>query len=206
MRMKKVLVWVATATLVILLARTIAYALQPGFTARLLEQQAGGPAFPALVLVTLTLGAAFAVGVCSLAALGVRERVLLERRILVAPLPQIRADRVLAQAFVLAVLTSLAGGLFDAYLHWRAGVGWHGLHCLVGPVHRNLIPIESALSLVAAAVLEAARHECSKDTIKALDWISHLPSDEQGVAQWPSFFSEISASFRTSSNSLFCSS
>ena len=107
---------------------------------------------------TLTLGAAFAVGVCSLAALGVRERVLLERRILVAPLPQIRPDRVLAHAFVLAVLTSLAGGLFEAYLHWRAGLGWHGLHCLVGPVHRNLIPIESALSLVAAAVLEAARH------------------------------------------------
>jgi hypothetical protein len=153
----KVLVWVVTATLVILVARTIAYALQPGSAARLF-QQAGGPVFPALVLVTLALGAASAVVVCWLAALGVRERALLERRILRAPLPRVRADRVLACAFVLAVLTSLAGGLLEAYVHWRAGLGWHGLHCLFGPVHRNLIPIDSALSLVAAAVLEAARH------------------------------------------------
>src|SRR5207247_7549956 len=57
----KVLVSVVTATLVILFARTIAYASQPGSEARLFQQQAGGPAFPTLVLVTLAIGAASAV-------------------------------------------------------------------------------------------------------------------------------------------------
>ncbi|KAH8921028.1 hypothetical protein BT69DRAFT_366012 [Atractiella rhizophila] len=32
--------------------------------------------------------------------------------------------------------------------------------------------------------LEAARHECSKDTIKALDWISLLPSDYNAWRYW----------------------
>jgi hypothetical protein len=58
----------------------------------------------------------------------------------------------------LAVVTSVSGGLLEAYLHWRAGLGWHGLHCLVGPVHRNLLPFEAALSLCAAALVAAAQH------------------------------------------------
>ncbi len=152
------LVWAVTAPLVILLARTIAYGLQPGLAARLLQQRAGGPAFPTLVLVTLALASGFAIVVCWLVALGVRERALLERRVLAAPRPRIRAVRVLGLALVLATFTSLAGGLLEAYVHWRAGIGWHGLRCMFGPVHRDLIPIESALSLVAAAVVEAARH------------------------------------------------
>jgi hypothetical protein len=63
-----------------------------------------------------------------------------------------------AAAAVLALLTSLAGGLLEAYLHWRAGLGWHGLHCIFGPVHRELWPIASALSVVAAALVSAAEH------------------------------------------------
>jgi hypothetical protein len=59
-----------------LLARTLAYSMQPSPAANVLEQRAGGPAFPTLVLATLALGAALAV--CWLAALGVRERALLE--------------------------------------------------------------------------------------------------------------------------------
>jgi hypothetical protein len=58
----------------------------------------------------------------------------------------------------LTIVTCTVGGLFEAYLHWRAGLGWHGLHCLVGPVHRDLIPFETALSFVAAAVIARARH------------------------------------------------
>jgi hypothetical protein len=53
-------------------------------------------------------------------------------------------------------VTSIGGGLFEAYIHWRAGLGWHGLDCIVGPVHRDLLPIETSLSLVAAAALAAA--------------------------------------------------
>jgi hypothetical protein len=157
-RTRTLLVWSASATLVILLARTVAYALRPNPAARVLEQRAGGPAFPTVVLATLALGAALAVVVCWLAALGVRERALLERRTLATPLPRIRVHRVLACALVLGTVTSLLGGLVEAYVHWRAGMGWHGLHCIFGPVHRDLIPIESALSLVAAAVVESARH------------------------------------------------
>jgi hypothetical protein len=144
--------------LIVLLARTIAYALQPSAAARSLGQGAGGPAFPILVLVALALASAIAIAVCRLAALAVDERALLETRTLAAPLPRLRVLHVVISAIALAVVTSLAGGLLEAYLHWRAGMGWHGLHCVFGPVHRNLIPIEAALSLVAAASAEAARH------------------------------------------------
>ena len=41
---------------------------------------------------------------------------------------------------------------------WRAGLGWHGLHCLVGPVHRDAIPLLAALSLVAVALFAAVEH------------------------------------------------
>ena len=48
--------------------------------------------------------------------------------------------------------------MFESYLHWRAGLGFHGLSCLVGPVHRNAIPLLAALALVAAALAEAVLH------------------------------------------------
>jgi hypothetical protein len=46
----------------------------------------------------------------------------------------------------------------ESYIHWRQGLGWHGLHCLTGPVHRNAIPVLGALSLVAAALVAAVEH------------------------------------------------
>jgi hypothetical protein len=48
--------------------------------------------------------------------------------------------------------------MFESYLHWRAGIGFHGLSCLVGPVHRNAIPLLVALALTAAALVEAGSH------------------------------------------------
>jgi hypothetical protein len=144
----------AAVTLVVLLARTLAYAAEPEPSARFLAQRAGGPALPVLALVSLSIGFVLAVTLCSLVALGVRERALLERR-QAAPFGVVRS---LALALALTVVTCVVGGLFEAYLHWRAGLGWHGLHCLVGPVHRDLIPLETSLSFVAAAVITAARH------------------------------------------------
>jgi hypothetical protein len=142
------------AALVVLLARTIAYATEPTPAARVLEQRAGGPALPLVVLVSLTLGASLAVAVCWLAAMAVRERAFLDRRT-----PEgFPVGRTLAIALVLASSTSLAGGLLEAYLHWRAGLGWHGLTCVFGPVHRDLVPLESGLSLVAAALISASQH------------------------------------------------
>jgi hypothetical protein len=87
----------------------------------------------------------------------VRERALLERR----QLPRFRVARTLASAVALAIATSVAGGLFEAYLHWRAGLGWHGADCLFGPVHRDLLPLECGLSAVAAAIIAAAEHVLS---------------------------------------------
>jgi hypothetical protein len=152
------LLWLGIASIVILVARWIAYALNPDLSARLLEQRAGGPGFPTVVLVSLTLGVSVAVAVCWLVALGVRERALLERRRLAVPVPPFRAGRAFALAVAVSVATSLAGGMLEAYLHWRAGLGWHGVHCLLGPVHRNLIPIEAACSVVAVALTVAGEH------------------------------------------------
>jgi hypothetical protein len=59
---------------------------------------------------------------------------------------------------VLAVVSSLSFALFESTLHWRAGLGWHGLSCLTGPVHRDALPILVALSLVAAAAFAAGEH------------------------------------------------
>ena len=137
--------WIVAGTLVVLLTRSIAYAIAPSSAARVLEHRAGGPALPVLTLVALALGGSLAVAICWLAAFGVRERALLD-------------PRTLASAIILAVITSVAGGLFEAYLHWRAGLGWHGVQCVFGPVHRDLLPIATALSFVAAALLAAAEH------------------------------------------------
>jgi hypothetical protein len=157
-RATKPLVLIGAAALVVLLARTIAYALSPSPAARLLEQRAGGPALPLVALVSLTLAVSVALVICWLAALAVRERALLERRVLAGPAPRFDVSRTLALAVGLSISTSIAGGLFEAYVHWRAGLGWHGLQCIVGPVHRDLLPIECGLSLVAAAILGAAEH------------------------------------------------
>jgi hypothetical protein len=91
-------------------------------------------------------------------SVAVRERALLERRALVAPVGSFRVGRAVSAALALAVVTSLVGGFFEAYLHWRAGLGWHGLRCVFGPLHRDLLPIETGLSFAAAALIAAAGH------------------------------------------------
>jgi hypothetical protein len=148
------LAWCATTAFVILLGRTVAYAVSPDPMATLLQQRAGGPALPLLTLISFVAGASAAVTIVFLAWLGVRERALLEER---RP-PRLYIGRALARAVVVWSAAAVAGGLLEAYVHWRAGLGWHGLHCVVGPVHRNLIPIDGALALVASAVFAAAEH------------------------------------------------
>jgi hypothetical protein len=154
----KVVTRILAAALVVFLARSIAYAITPSPAARVLEHRAGGPALPVLTLVAVALGASLAIAICWLAAVGVRERQLLERRALEEAGPRFSPVHTFALALILSVMTSISGGLLEAYLHWRAGLGWHGMHCVFGPVHRDLVPIATSLSFVAAALLAAAEH------------------------------------------------
>lgn len=151
---RRIPIGLVAVALVVLSARSLAYVAVPDPSARFLQQRAGGPAVPALALVALAICAVLAVTVCWLVAVGVRERALIARRE-AAPFPVARA---FLMAAALTATTCFVGGMLEAYLHWRAGLGWHGLHCLVGPVHRDLIPLETGLSFVAAAAIAAARH------------------------------------------------
>jgi hypothetical protein len=147
--------WAGTVALLVLTARWLAYELAPSPLARVLEHQAGGPSMVTVTLVSLGVAAVGSTAVVWLAALGVRERARLrpER----VP-PTLRLRRTALRAAALYVTSAFAFAMFESYLHWRAGIGFHGLSCLVGPVHRNALPLLAALSLAAAALAEAAGH------------------------------------------------
>src|SRR5512133_106857 len=155
--MRRGLAWSAIAALVVLGSRTMVYALSPSPLAAELSHRAGGPALPAVAVASAALALVVSVAVVSLAALGVRERLLLETRPVVAP-PRLRLGRLAVRALAVWLVTMPAFALLESYIHWRQGLGWHGLHCLTGPVHRNAIPVLGALSLVAAAVATALEH------------------------------------------------
>lgn len=153
----RALAWTGVAALVVLGARAIAYALSPSPLAGALERRTGGPATPVVILVSLGVGLALACIVLWLAALGVRERRLLAR-VPEHQAPRLGLRRVVVRAALLFGATTLAFAALESYLHHRAGLGWHALHCLAGPVHRNAVPILAALSLVAAALAGALEH------------------------------------------------
>ena len=86
----------------------------------------------------------------------VRERLLLEGRRVVAP-PRLRPALLGVRARRSSASTSFGFAMLESTIHWREGLGWHGLSCLLGPVHRDAIPILAGLSLVAVAVHGADR-------------------------------------------------
>jgi len=155
--MKRGFAWLGAVILVVLGSRTIAYAISPSPLAAELSHQAGGPALPVIAVVAVLLAVAFSVVIVWLAALGVRERRLLETRPVIGE-QRLRLGLLVARAFALWLITMPAFAYLESTIHWREGLGWHGLHCLVGPVHRNAIPILGALSLVAAALAAALEH------------------------------------------------
>jgi Na+/proline symporter len=157
--MIRVAVWTVLGVCVVLAARAVVYALAPWQTLAVLqlEHQAGGPQLAAVLAVSLAAAAALAAAVLWLAVVAVRERLALEPRALVER-PRLSLLRVAVRGVVFFAATSAAFALFESYLHWRAGLGWHGLHCLVGPVHRDAIPILGALSLLAVAGHGAVEH------------------------------------------------
>ena len=150
--------WVPVAALVVLAARALAYALAPRPTvvSGELERQLGGPGLVVTAIAALGAAALVSSVLVWLASLAVRERHVLSGRRDAAP--ALRPLPVLAAALALFAVASLAFASLESYLHWRAGLGFHGLHCLVGPVHRDALPLLGALSLLAAAAEAAARH------------------------------------------------
>jgi hypothetical protein len=155
--MKRTLAWLAAATLVVLGARSIVYALSPSPLAAELSHRAGGPTLPVIAVVAVLLALAVSVAIVWLAALGVRERRLLETRPVIAD-ARLRPGLLAGRALALWLVTMPAFALLESYIHWRQGLGWHGLHCLTGPVHRDAIPVLGALSLVTAALAAALEH------------------------------------------------
>jgi hypothetical protein len=151
----RLLLWPAAVALLVLAARSLAYALAPSPLAIRLEGAAGGPRLVVVALVSLGLAAAVSTLVVWLVALGVRERRRLRPERVA---PRLRLRRLALRAVLLYAASALVFAAFESYLHWRAGIGFHGLSCLVGPVHRNVIPLLAALSLVTAALAEAVAH------------------------------------------------
>jgi hypothetical protein len=155
--MRRALAWLGVGGLVVLGARSIVYALSPSPLAAELSHRAGGPGLPVIALVSVLLALAVSVAVVWLAALGVRERRLLEPRPVIAD-SRLRLGRLPVRALGLWLVTMPAFALLESYIHWRQGLGWHGLHCLTGPVHRDAIPVLGAFSIVAAALATALEH------------------------------------------------
>src|SRR6186997_3680836 len=125
MKVFRAVAWLGGGALVVLAARAIVYALSPSPLAQAFEQRAGGPALPFVVVGATVLGIAIAAAAVGLAALGVRERALLAE----APAPPLRLGRLAVRAAALFVTTCFAFAMFESWEHWRAGLGWHGLHC-----------------------------------------------------------------------------
>jgi hypothetical protein len=150
--------WLVVGALVVLSARTLSYALAPPtILGGRLEAAAGGPRFVTVALVALALAAGAVAAALGLATFAVRERLLLAPDPIVA-LPRLQPLRLVRRFVVLGLATSFCFALLESYLHWRAGLGWHGLHCLYGPVHRDAVPLLAALSAVAVAIVAAVEH------------------------------------------------
>ena len=148
----------AIVAAVVLVARTLAYALAPDPRAEALGRVTGGPRPVIAGAISLALALTAAGAVLWVSALGVRERHLLRP---VGPAPRLRIVPALGRAVALAVASVAVFAALETAIHVREGLGFHGLSCLTGPVHVNALPLLTALSLVAAAVVEAVRHAVS---------------------------------------------
>ena len=151
----RVLVWACVTGLLVLTTRWLVYALVPSPLASRLAASAGGPRLVVVTIASLGLAAGVSAATLSLAVVGVRERQRLRPE---RELPRVRMRRLALRAFSLSAAGALGFALLESYLHRRAGMGFHGVSCLVGPVHRNALPLVAALSLLASTLAEAVQH------------------------------------------------
>ena len=156
MTLRRAALWLGVVVLIELAARAIVYGLAPSDTARALNGELGGPGFVITLVVALGLGAALSTILVWMASVGVRERwALSEERPLGAP-PRVAVGRLLGRAVALTLVGWLIFAGIESIVHLRAGMGFHGLECLVGPVHRNALPVIGCLALVASALAAVA--------------------------------------------------
>jgi hypothetical protein len=153
----------AAVALIVLTGRALAYALVDDP----LAHAAGGPKLPLIALVSGALALAIAAAVLWLAALGVNERRLLEPQ---ARAPRLRLKTLPRKAAAYFTASALVFAVLESYLHSRAGLGFHGLPCLLGPVHRDALPILASLAVIVAALGAALDHVIAwmRRTIAAL--------------------------------------
>src|SRR5437763_882617 len=139
------LLWLPVVALLVLAARWLCYALAaPSPLSGRLEASAGGPRMVVVTLVSASLAVALSVFAVWLAALGVRERARLRPERVE---PSIRLRRLAFRFAALYVTSSFAFAMFESYLHWRAGIGFHGLSCLVRPVAKSKVLQQFTLSV-----------------------------------------------------------
>src|SRR5215213_2120046 len=111
--------------MVVLAARSLAYSLtEPTGLAQRLQGSAGGPRLAVLAPVAVGIAGVLSTTVVWVVALGVRERQRLHAR---QPAPRVSLLRLAFRSAGLFVVSSAAFALFESYLHWRAGVDFHGL-------------------------------------------------------------------------------
>jgi hypothetical protein len=159
MRAARLAGWAGVCGLVVLASRTLGYALapHPDIVAGHLERGLGGPRLVVVACVAIGVATMLAGAVVWFAALAVRERLAVAPERTSAP-PPIQLRRLFVRALFLALASSTAFAALESYIHWRAGLGWHGVRCLTGPVHRDALPFLGSLSLVAAALAGALGH------------------------------------------------
>jgi uncharacterized protein YcnI len=147
--------WLAILALVVLTGRSLAYALAPQTpVATALEGATPGPR-PMLVLLGLIAGVlVVAGGALALVVLAVQER----SRLAGEPAPRLDLRRAARNFALLALAANVAFTVSESLLHMEEGLGFHGAHCLLGPVHRDAAPLLVALALLASALEAAARH------------------------------------------------
>jgi hypothetical protein len=156
--MRRIVLWIGIVALVVLAARTLAYQLAPTPTplTLALQHQTGGPRLVVTVVSALALAFAAAAVVLWLASMAVRERYAARGRS--GSAPALRLTAIARTALLLFAGTSLVFAALESLVHWRAGLGVHGLQCLLGPEHRDALPLLAALSVLAAACHGALSH------------------------------------------------
>jgi hypothetical protein len=188
-RALRLALWLGVAVLVFLAGRYLAYALAPRPTleAARLGRTTGGARPLELALGLLAGAAALSAAMLAVATAAVRQRRLTAPGASLRP-PAPSAAGVLFTAVALWGSTSAAFGLVEWRIHAVAGLRMSPLHCLVGPIHRDVLPIFAALSLLAAALTAAADY-LAVWLRRTIDVLRHAPlvpvrAALESVAPW----------------------